>query len=57
MFGVTRRVLPLLATSKMVFDMTRRGETLLVTSLCQQTFRINQYNKIIYLKKHANYWG
>jgi len=47
MFGVTRKVLPLLATSKMVFDVTRRGGTLLVTSLCLQTLGINQYNKII----------
>ena len=30
-FSVTRRVLPLLATLKMVFDMTRRGETLLIS--------------------------
>ena len=34
--GVTRRVLPLLATSKMVFDVTRRGETLLVMLLFLQ---------------------
>ena len=47
MFGVTRKVLPLLATSKMVFDVTRRGGTLLVTLLCLQTLGINQYNKII----------
>jgi len=40
-FGVMRRVLPLLATSKMVFDVTRRGETLLVTLLCLQTFGIS----------------
>jgi hypothetical protein len=57
MFGVTRRVLPLFATSKMVFDVMRRGETLLVTSLCLQTFRISQYSKIIYFKKTCQLLG
>jgi len=45
MFGVMRRVLPLLATSKIVFDVTRWGGTLLVMSLCLQTLGISQYNK------------
>ncbi len=35
-FSVMRRVLPLLAMSKIVFDMTRRRATLLVMSLCLQ---------------------
>ena len=49
MFGVTRRVFtPPLAKSKMAYDVMRRGETLLVTSLCLQRFRISQYNKRIY---------
>jgi len=48
---------PPLATSKMAFDMTRRGETLLVTSMCLQRLGTSQYNEIIHLKKYTNYWG
>jgi len=48
---------PPLATSKMAFDMTRRGETLLVTSMCLQRLGTSQYNEIIHLKKYTNCWG
>jgi len=48
---------PPLATSKMAYDVMRRGETLLVTSLCLQRFRISQYNKRIYLKKTCQLLG
>jgi len=57
MFGMTRRVLPLLVTSKMVFDVTRGGETLLVMSLCLQMLEINQYNKMILNKTHQLGWA
>jgi len=48
---------PPLATSKMAFDVTRRGETLLVTSMCLQRLGTSQYNEIVHLKKYTNYWG
>ena len=35
----------------MAFDVTRRGETLLVTSMCLQRLKTSQYNKKLYLKK------
>src|SRR6266511_465533 len=54
MFSMTRRVLFLLATSKIMFGMTKRVVPLLVTSLSLLMLCVvsNQYNRILFLKKH-----